>query len=508
MCLGWLVPLWAVPLAVALGIRARDRQQHETASDLRAAALTGQPEALVRALAKLHFIARVPRRWDWEIERHATHPSLARRIQGIRAAAGTPAAMLGETAPFAASTGASSVTFHDDRLVWRESDASAHEIGYADLEELRVRPVRSGAAELIAVDRGGRMWEMPLASEDLARAQSVLDVVDTRLSKPISRARVSPMIVRLIALVAALAALGVSQLAVVLVAILAAIRADRVMAIATAAAAAVGGGVLARDLGYQAGSLTALVALVLAICAAGLLVTAFVNRQEPMRSSSYQLVNALGVMALLGWVPIIASGVNVIALHQAARAWPAAAVLAIAFAVANLRRPVRSARWLSLGATACGLSAAVAGSTMFLDYAGRDSFLRPADPIALRAVVAGTRTSFPVEFNVSDLRVSPGGRAVLLVSLDNEDRRTVHVGVAGQPLASFEMEDGVFLDDHRVLLLETPREGSRLCEIDLDDGNSVLWEQHVIGLTATRLLVDPPAPPASAGSSSATTASE
>jgi hypothetical protein len=127
---------------------------------------------------------------------------------------------------------------------------------------------------------------------------------------------------------------------------------------------------------------------------------------------------------------------------------------------------------------------------MFLDATGRDPFLRPATSISPRTVVAETATTFPADFTVSDLRLSPGGTAVLLVSLDNEDRRTVHVGVAGGPLTSFEMEDGAFLDDHRLLLLETPREGSVVREIDLDAGNQVLWEQHVIGMTATRLLLD------------------
>ena len=488
---GWLIPLWAVPLVVSLALRAHDRQQQETASDLRAVALTGNPDALVRALTKIHVIARVPRRLDAEIERHATHPSLARRIQAIRSAAGTPAATLTEAAPFAAPTGVSSVTFHDDRLVWRESESSAHSIGYADLEELRVRPARAGAAELVALDRGGRQWEMPLASQDLARAQSVLDIVDTRLSKPIDRPRVSPLITRVLALLAGVAALCVSQMAMVLVALLAAIRSDRVMALATAAAALVSAGVIARDLGQQTGSPAALMALVLMASAMGLVAVVVANRREAIRSSSYQFVNALGLMAVISWVPIVASGVNTIAFHQAARAWPAAAVLSIAFAVANVRRPAPAARWLSLAATSCGLVAAVAGSTMFLDYAGRDAFLRPAVPIALRTAVVETRTTMPVDFTVSDLRVSPGGRAVLLVSLDNEDRRSVHVGVMGQPLTTFEMEDGVFLDDHRVLLLETPREGSVVHEIDLDAGNQILWEQHVIGLTAARLLTDP-----------------
>ncbi len=485
-----LVLFWAVPLIVMLGLRARNRQQHETASDLRAVALTGNPEALVRALTKLHAIARVPRRWDAEVERHATHPSLARRIQAIRAAAGTPDAMLGESAPFAAASGPSSVTFHDDRLVWRESDKSAHTIGYDDLEQLRVRPAKSGEAELIAVDRGGRQWEMPLASADLARAQSVLDVVDTRLARPAARSRVSPMIVRMLALIAAAAALMVNHVAVALVAVLAAIRSDRVMAVAMAVAAAVGAGVLARDLGQQTGTLAALVALMLAACAAGLLLSVFLSRHEPSRPSSYRFVNALGIIALLSWIPIVASGVSAIALHQTARVWPAAAVLSLSFAVANLRRPNQSARLVSIAATAAGLFAAVAGSTLFLDYAGRDSFLRPAPSIAMRTVKVETQRSFPVDFTVSDLRISPGGRAVLLSSMDNEDRRTVHVGLAGQTLASFEMEDGVFLDDHRVLLLETPREGSVLREIDLDAGNEVMWEQRVIGLTATRLLLD------------------
>jgi Zn-dependent protease with chaperone function len=485
-----LVLLWTIPVVATLAARARHRQQHETDSDLRAVALTGNPEALVRALTKLHLIARVPRRWDTEIERQATHPSLARRIQAIRAAAGTPAAMLGETAPFAAAIGAASVTFRDEGLVWTESAASAHTIGYGDLEELRVRPAASGAAELIAVDRGGRHWEMPLASADLARAQSVLDVVDTRLAKPVVRARVSPMVARLLTLVAAVAAMCVSQIGVVLVMVLAAIRTDRVMALAASTAAIVASGVLARDFGQQAGSLAVLMAIALVTCAAGLGVTVFVNRQEPIRSSSYSFVNVLGVMAALAWVPIASSGASVITVHQAARAWPAAAILPIAFAVANLRRPRRGARWLSLAATVCGLSAAVTGSTMFLDATGRDPFLRPATSISPRTVVAQTATIFPADFTVSDLRLSPGGAAVLLVSLDNEDRRTVHVGVAGGPLTSFEMEDGAFLDDHRLLLLDTPREGSVVREIDLDAGNQVLWEQHVIGMTATRLLLD------------------
>ncbi|HEV3486399.1 MAG TPA: M48 family metalloprotease, partial [Vicinamibacterales bacterium] len=50
--------LWIVALFGVLAWRARDRQKHETASDLRAIALTGDPDALVRALTKLYAFAR------------------------------------------------------------------------------------------------------------------------------------------------------------------------------------------------------------------------------------------------------------------------------------------------------------------------------------------------------------------------------------------------------------------------------------------------------------------
>src|SRR5262249_27580579 len=87
----WLSWLWPILVLVAVGRRAAKSQQHETESDIRAAALCGDPEAMVRGLVKLHLHARIPRRYAADIERAATHPSLVRRIQAIRA--GGPAAI-------------------------------------------------------------------------------------------------------------------------------------------------------------------------------------------------------------------------------------------------------------------------------------------------------------------------------------------------------------------------------------------------------------------------------
>jgi len=154
--------VWPVVLLVVMMFRVQHRQKHETASDLRAVALTGDSEALVRALTKLHVFARVPRRWETELERRSTHPSLARRIQAIRAASGTKPASLRESATFAAAGGAAAVTFHDDRLEWHEGSETTHTINYSQLMELRLHAHARGTLRLVAVDSQKRRWEMPI----------------------------------------------------------------------------------------------------------------------------------------------------------------------------------------------------------------------------------------------------------------------------------------------------------------------------------------------------------
>jgi heat shock protein HtpX len=90
---------WPLVLIVALARQARNRQKHETASDLRAIVLTGDPDALVRALTKLHALAHIPRRWDTEFERQASHPS-SRAAFRLQAAARDEPPTLGEAAAF------------------------------------------------------------------------------------------------------------------------------------------------------------------------------------------------------------------------------------------------------------------------------------------------------------------------------------------------------------------------------------------------------------------------
>ena len=135
---GFVFLVWPVVILAGLMLQLRRRQKHETESDLRAVALTGDPEALVRALTKLHAFARMPRRWEAEFERHATHPSLARRFQAIRRASGAEPQTITEPARFVGIDPAASVTFHDDRLELHEGSSMTHAIRYQSLRELRI----------------------------------------------------------------------------------------------------------------------------------------------------------------------------------------------------------------------------------------------------------------------------------------------------------------------------------------------------------------------------------
>ena len=210
----------------------------------------GDSEALIRALTKLHAFARLPRRWDTEFERHATHPSLARRIQAIHAAAGTPPASLGEAATFAGADGASSVTFHDDRLQWNEGPSMSDTIDYGQVTMLRVDARRSGAAT--ARRRGCPRTAGGRSSCDRAtsharrrRSTSSTHAWPRRPPQPV----VSLVLARVLALMALLAALPIAQFTVALLGWIAVLRpAAAVTAAAGAASAGAAALYLARSL--------------------------------------------------------------------------------------------------------------------------------------------------------------------------------------------------------------------------------------------------------------------
>lgn len=164
---------WPVVVLMAIAVRSLDQQKHESASDLRAIALTGNTEALVRALVKVHAIARVPRRWDADIERSMSHPSLKQRIQDIRAAVATPPALLGDASGFESADGAARVVFGNESLEWIEGASASYRLRYDRLTELRIAVTRTGETSLLAADRTGHRWQMLVRADEVTRIQAV-----------------------------------------------------------------------------------------------------------------------------------------------------------------------------------------------------------------------------------------------------------------------------------------------------------------------------------------------
>jgi Peptidase family M48 len=228
--------MWGGALVLALAIWMVGRHGDERARDLRAATLCGDASALVRALTVVHDLRRVPRRLSSINEEISTHPSLARRLQSIRQAAGIAPATL--TAPVVLSSpdldrvviidaehtqwleGVSAGADREPEAV-RLSAASIRSLAYRQLTDLRLVTSLRGATWLEATHRSGRSWRAPIRRQDVAAAQAALDVVDERLAaeRTVSRRRAALLVI----FAAAAAAIAWAHVGVSPVIILAAI---------------------------------------------------------------------------------------------------------------------------------------------------------------------------------------------------------------------------------------------------------------------------------------------
>src|SRR5262249_16170473 len=291
----------------------------------RAIALCGDADALIRALTKTYALLRFPRRFAADLERNATHPSLAHRLQAIRGAANAPAAPLADAVTLTASAGAGAVTFFSDRLEWQEGPAALYRIAYGGLSELRI-DVRSGQSRLVAIDTARHRWEMPLAGADVARAQGVLDAIDARLGKSAPAPMFASISTRSMALMSALSAAGLGQIALAFVAAIAVVKpAPRLVAAAGVAGLATAALVL-RD----ASDFNVAIASMSLVCAAFLLVLAFMRRSEPEDRMVRACVALLAIFVAAAVAEIVSDGLSLGRIHQGARGWPAPALLSAA----------------------------------------------------------------------------------------------------------------------------------------------------------------------------------
>ena len=487
---------WPVVVVIALAVLVQDRQKHETASDLRAVALTGNPEALVRALVKVHAIARVPRRWAADVERHMSHPSLKQRIQDIRAAAGTPPAALGNAAVVESVDGRSRVVFGDESLEYVEGASASYRLRYDRLSELRIAVTRTGETSLLAADRTGHRWEMPLRTEDVPRIQAVLDIVDARVETKAPASTIQPVLVRLATFTVFIISINAGLFAVALVLGLTLMRPEAPL-VAAAGAGAMAGAVLtwrdaAPGFGFIPDEFKTIFAAVLFIAGALLVVLAYVRRRDEVPPPVWKLVGVVAAVTLASWVlPLLAgSGIDAISLHQAAREWPSSVVLPMALAGAMMWSARKMLRVASAVVAVIASTTAVAvGSQAFLDRFGGDLFLVPVADVKVRTLGSPIK-EVTVPFGISELQLSPNGQSIAAVARRQDNRTTIHIGRAGEGLTPIDADGALFIDDDHALIWTVDGSRTDLREVRVTAPEARSWELRVTGLSTPAMALD------------------
>jgi len=496
----WIGWVWPVVVLVALARRAAKSQQHETESDLRAAALCGDPEALVRGLVKLHLHARIPRRYAVDVERAASHPSLLRRIQAIRGAAATAAEQLDAATVVRSTRAGRWVVLDGDRAYWldgvpegvaadlaslRDAATSYRAVNYADLVELRVNAAGESRA-LTARVKGGDMWSIPIASADVARVQRALDIVDLRLGK-VAAGAPPPAIPKLAALGALIAAMITGQLTLLLVPIVIALWKPNAAALAALGAMSV----VRAMLGVLEGSTwldenTARFGLV-ALAIVG--VVAIYASIRLARADEGTRHVRLTITVLGGLAVLIAISSGVVGL-VGGPLLPAFGTIVIGLAAALFFLPVR---WIRPAAFS-GLAAGVALVTLGADRTAL-SLRNALTEVTARATLVSETDVGTAAYG---LRVSPSGSHFLAMQSPvgrrgTARRRTVLlIGRFGGASREVSAVDGDFVDDRRVLVVDALEHGMELRLEPVDSGAAPVWADTLADADYidTRLIID------------------
>jgi heat shock protein HtpX len=487
---------WPCIVVAAMAWRVRDRQQHETESDLRAVALTGDPDALARALTKIHAYAHLPRRVGATHEQQASHPSLARRVKAIQSATPGERPTVTANATFLAADGSIEVTFADARLEWREGDAALHSLSYSHLTELRLHARPSGPPRLLVVERSGRRWDMPLADGDAGRAQAVLDLVDGQLAESAASASLWPTAQRAFTLLAVSIAVLSGQIATMIVALMALARPAAPLIAAAGAALVAAAGLAPREPDWAGLDLQPWLSIGLGCIGAFLLWTAWKTRRSQQQTTTTRLVAALGTLGGLVLLATFMDGADAIRLHQSARSLSAVVVWPLAFAAALASYPGRLARVGAVAAALAGLVMATVGTISFLDRFGRDPLLLPSETIKQVRISADPAAEFTIPFFATDVRLSPGATHLAAHDIrqnrrrDDGESRTFQIGRLGEALLPVVADDVAFLSDDRVLTVEENNEGTRIEARSLGQPGIVSWRQQVLGIFEARLSVE------------------
>ena len=492
----WACVVWPLVVLIVVALLVRDRQKHETASDLRAVALTRNPEALVRALVKIHAIARVPRRWDADLERHMSHPSLKQRIQDIRAAAGTAPATLGNASVFESADGAARAVFGNESIEWIEGASASHRLTYERLSELRIDATRTGDTRLLAADRAGHRWQMPVRVSDVARLQAVLDIVDARVKTNAPASSIQPLLVRAAAFTVCIVSLNAGLIGVAMVLAITLAQPDAPLLFAAGVATIAGAALTWRDptwmYGYLPDHYETMFTMVLLAGGALLLGLAYARRRDAVAPRAWKLVGIVAVAAIASWlIPIIGRGIDAVGLHQGAREWPSSVLLPLALAGAMIWSGHKSIRVAASGAIIASIAAAWIGSQGFLDRFGGDMFLKPTSEVKIRTLDQPIK-EFTVPFSVNELHLSPGGRSIAAVTRRYNGGPIVHIGRTGETLTPIDADGALFIDDDRVLVWRVDGSRTDLRELLVTAPETAGWQLHVTGLPTPVVSLDRP----------------
>jgi Zn-dependent protease with chaperone function len=501
----WLILLWPVLMLTALLMRARKSQLRETESDLRAAALCGDAETVARALIKLHVHAFIPRRWPIDMEREASHPSLARRIQALRGEGERAIATVSEPTVLATAREGSAIVFEHARAWWfdgvpdgtardleslRTHASSVRSVAWQEMVELRVT-VKGEDRALRAVHRNGDSWSVPLDHSHVAEVQKALDTVDIRLQKELGKRAVPTA--PLVAAALFLTTMMSGQVFMLLVPLLLVLFRPSTAALAALGAMAVGCAALAAALGQPSGWLERPELGLAAIGGLGILALTMTWRHVRNRRKCDGVRLTLFVLGGTASIVLLLIALAALSLPPAQLLElpliPALTLTLLGVGSVLMISESRGARRWGVAAAAAALlitsPVIITASTLDGDS---ELLLTKAHAIEIR------RITLP-QYG-SELRLSPGGSKFLLQHFDPELRasstairqaRYIVSTISGEP-REIVAAGADFVDDERVLVL---REMGGTLELRMEhaDSGSVLWTVALPRLYQPKLVV-------------------
>jgi Zn-dependent protease with chaperone function len=506
---GVLVLAWSAGLILAFALRTSRQRAHETESDLRALALCQDADALISGLTKLTTAGRVPRRWSSEIERHASHPSLARRLQAIRRAAGMAPESLRAADVLVVSTAppGGRVILDDRGVSWlggigtaerrdpallRQLATTSWAVPYTDLVELRVVASWWGAASLRVRDRAGTSRTVRIAADDLHALQQRLDAVEHRLAHDAQLAAPSPVVARLTAIglwgvsIGSLFPLGL------VIGVIALVRPSRAALAAVAGTAGACVLVVFGDLADGGRHWTQAASATGAILVAA--VAAWLAARPPAsdwRRSDYVPVLAAAGVAVAGTAAYVAGyalwmrpspSLMLDTLAGTPMLWASVGVIGCAL-VTGPGRAVRGA----------GMAVVVAAVLINLGVrvGELEALTRVVAPPASESRPLPRLASFPLRTQGGWLRVSPLGTrmAVAERSRPHEGDRRFTVLDATGGRTEVEGHDLYFIDEGTALSVGDVTEGASLQQLDFADPTGVTstWRTVLAGVRGLRL---------------------